>query len=125
MTQSQHQFSEAIEKLRASGSSTFTNSVDSDVVEGSTIISNPANQDNLINSNVYTGYVTVTTNWTITLAKDSINLFTLKSILQCNKVPHKKGKFAYWESTERYPCDDDVWGDVDDPLAELEKMTDE
>jgi hypothetical protein len=103
---------DAIEKLRASGSSTFTNNVDSDIVEGSTIISNPANQDNLINSNVYTGYVTVTTNWTITLAKDSINLFTLKSILQCNKVPHKKGKFAYWESTERYPCDDDVWGEL-------------
>ncbi len=27
-------------------------------------------------------------------------------------IPHQYGEFAYWESTETYPCNDDVWGDL-------------
>jgi len=27
-----------------------------------------------------------------------------------NATPYKYGEFAYWESTEVYPCNDDVWG---------------
>jgi hypothetical protein len=28
------------------------------------------------------------------------------------KGPYQYGDFAYWESTETYPCNDDVWGDL-------------
>lgn len=28
------------------------------------------------------------------------------------KGPYQYGKFAYWESTEEYPCNEDVWGDL-------------
>ena len=28
------------------------------------------------------------------------------------KGPHQYGEFAYWESTEEYPCNEDVWGDL-------------
>ena len=31
--------------------------------------------------------------------------------------PYQSGEFAYWESTERYPCNTDVWGDLaDEPI---------
>jgi hypothetical protein len=29
-----------------------------------------------------------------------------------NATPYKYGKFAYWESTELYPCNTEVWGDL-------------
>jgi uncharacterized protein (TIGR02145 family) len=29
-----------------------------------------------------------------------------------NATPHEYGEFAYWESTETYPCNIDVWGDL-------------
>lgn len=29
-----------------------------------------------------------------------------------NATPHQYGEFAYWESTETYPCNADVWGDL-------------
>jgi hypothetical protein len=29
-----------------------------------------------------------------------------------NATPHQYGEFAYWESTEEYPCNVDVWGDL-------------
>jgi uncharacterized protein (TIGR02145 family) len=29
-----------------------------------------------------------------------------------NATPHQYGEFAYWESTETYPCNIDVWGDL-------------
>ena len=28
------------------------------------------------------------------------------------KGPYQHGEFAYWESTEEYPCEEDVWGDL-------------
>jgi hypothetical protein len=28
------------------------------------------------------------------------------------KGPYQYGDFAYWESTEEYPCDEDVWGEL-------------
>lgn len=28
------------------------------------------------------------------------------------KGPHQYGEFGYWESTELYPCDTEVWGDL-------------
>ena len=28
------------------------------------------------------------------------------------KGPWEYGEFAYWESTEEYPCEEDVWGDL-------------
>lgn len=30
----------------------------------------------------------------------------------CDIVRHKYGEFAAWESTETYPCDKDIWGDL-------------
>jgi hypothetical protein len=31
--------------------------------------------------------------------------------------PYQSGEFAYWESTEKYPCNTDVWGDLaDEPI---------
>jgi hypothetical protein len=29
-----------------------------------------------------------------------------------NATPYQYGQFAYWESTEEYPCNIDVWGDL-------------
>ena len=29
-----------------------------------------------------------------------------------NATPYQYGDFAYWESTELYPCNEDVWGDL-------------
>jgi uncharacterized protein (TIGR02145 family) len=29
-----------------------------------------------------------------------------------NATPHEYGEFAYWESEETYPCNQDVWGDL-------------
>lgn len=29
-----------------------------------------------------------------------------------NAVPYKYGEFAYWESTEEYPCNQNVWGEL-------------
>jgi hypothetical protein len=29
-----------------------------------------------------------------------------------NATPYQYGEFAYWESTEEYPCNEDVWGDL-------------
>lgn len=29
-----------------------------------------------------------------------------------NAYPYQSGEFAYWESTEEYPCNVDVWGDL-------------
>jgi hypothetical protein len=29
-----------------------------------------------------------------------------------NATPYEQGEFAYWESTETYPCNEEVWGDL-------------
>jgi len=33
-------------------------------------------------------------------------------INNCKPNPYQKGEFAYWESTETYPCNEQVWGDL-------------
>jgi hypothetical protein len=30
----------------------------------------------------------------------------------CEPQPHKYGKFAFWQSAETYPCNEEVWGDL-------------
>lgn len=30
----------------------------------------------------------------------------------CYEGPYQYGEFAYWESTETYPCNEEVWGDL-------------
>lgn len=30
----------------------------------------------------------------------------------CYQGPYQYGKFAYWESTETYPCNEQIWGDL-------------
>jgi hypothetical protein len=33
-------------------------------------------------------------------------------INNCKPSPDERGQFAYWESTETYPCNEQVWGDL-------------
>lgn len=30
----------------------------------------------------------------------------------CISQPYQEGEFAYWESTEKYPCNSEIWGDL-------------
>ena len=38
--------------------------------------------------------------------------------------PYQSGEFAYWESTERYPCNVDVWGELADQPIRHHKFPD-
>ena len=40
------------------------------------------------------------------------------------KGPWEYGEFAYWESTEKYPCNTDVWGDLADQPIRHHKFPD-
>ena len=40
------------------------------------------------------------------------------------KGPYQYGEFAYWESTEKYPCNVDVWGDLADQPIRHHKFPD-
>jgi hypothetical protein len=40
------------------------------------------------------------------------------------KGPYQYGEFSYWESTERYPCNDNVWGDLADQPIRHHKFPD-
>jgi hypothetical protein len=40
------------------------------------------------------------------------------------KGPYQYGEFAYWESTEEYPCNTDVWGDLAGQKIRHHKMPD-
>lgn len=94
-------------------SHTLENSVYSDVNVVSTLSQN--NAGSVEQFDVWTGYVTVTTTWNIIVNSITASPQLLKKTLQCEKIPHAYGKFAYWESIERYPCDDAVWGQSDNP----------
>ena len=41
-----------------------------------------------------------------------------------NATPHECGEFAYWESTEKYPCNTDLWGDLADQPIRHHKFPD-
>jgi hypothetical protein len=41
-----------------------------------------------------------------------------------NATPYKYGEFAYWESTELYPCNPDLWGDLADQPIRHHKFPD-
>ena len=41
-----------------------------------------------------------------------------------NAVPYKYGDFAYWESTEVYPCNTDVWGELSNTPIRHHKFPD-
>ena len=43
---------------------------------------------------------------------------------QAYKGPYQYGEFAYWESTELYPCNKDVWGDLADQPIRHHKFPD-
>jgi len=38
----------------------------------------------------------------------------------CDVAPHKKGKFAYWESTETYPCNNEMYNSSTLQIAETQ-----
>lgn len=40
------------------------------------------------------------------------------------KGPYQYGKFSYWESTEEYPCDEEVWGELAGQKIRHHKMPD-
>ena len=40
------------------------------------------------------------------------------------KGPYQFGEFAYWESTEKYPCNTDVWGNLADEYIRHHKFPD-
>jgi len=41
-----------------------------------------------------------------------------------NATPHKQGNFAYWESSEKYPCNPDLWGELADQPIRHHKFPD-
>ncbi len=41
-----------------------------------------------------------------------------------NATPYQYGEFAYWESTEKYPCNTLVWGDLADTYIRHHKFPD-
>jgi len=41
-----------------------------------------------------------------------------------NATPHEYGDFAYWESKEKYPCNDALWGDLADQPIRHHKFPD-
>jgi hypothetical protein len=41
-----------------------------------------------------------------------------------NATPYEYGEFAYWESTEKYPCNVDLWGDLADQPIRHHKFPD-
>jgi len=42
----------------------------------------------------------------------------------CNISRHQYGEFAAWESSERYPCDERIWGDLADTPIRYHKFPD-
>ena len=48
--------------------------------------------------------ITITTQCNITYQGYSSDI--------CEGQPYTKGNFAYWESSETYPCNEEVWGDL-------------
>lgn len=40
----------------------------------------------------------------------------------CEITPHVQGEFAYWESSLRYPCNTDVWGNLADTPMRFHKF---
>jgi hypothetical protein len=41
-----------------------------------------------------------------------------------NSTPYQYGNFAYWESTEKYPCNTEVWGELADQPIRHHKFPD-
>lgn len=35
--------------------------------------------------------------------------YTIAELKGCDPVPYQYGKFGYWESVDRYPCNDELW----------------
>lgn len=41
-----------------------------------------------------------------------------------NATAHQYGKFSYWQSTEKYPCNSDIWGNLSDTFIRHHKFPD-
>lgn len=39
-------------------------------------------------------------------------LYNIPILNSCDVIPHKKGLFSYWESTEDYPCNDELYNSI-------------
>jgi hypothetical protein len=45
--------------------------------------------------------------------------YTRPELNGCNPIPHEYGYFSYWESTERYPCNDELYDSSSSVCIEL------
>lgn len=43
---------------------------------------------------------------------------------ECYEGPYQYGEFAYWESTEKYPCNKEIWGELADQPIRHHKFPD-
>ena len=50
--------------------------------------------------------------WKIYNTASVISFAPERTTADSYKGPYQYGQFAYWESEETYPCNDDVWGDL-------------
>jgi len=53
----------------------------------------------------------------VPISKDEDLSDEIEKQYNCAIKNHKQGQFAYWESTEVYPCYDEIWGQSTDPNA--------
>lgn len=53
----------------------------------------------------------------VSISKDEDLSDEIEKQYNCAIKNHKQGQFAYWESTEVYPCYDEIWGQSTNPNA--------
>ncbi len=68
------------------------------------------NQDFIGTPDYYVGSVGYSPYWKIYNTAYALGNATGPNI--GNAIPHQYGDFAYWESTETYPCNENVWGEL-------------
>ncbi len=49
--------------------------------------------------------------------------FNILQLNGCDPVPYKYGLFSYWESTEKYPCNKELWDSSDLNIYPNEAIT--
>jgi hypothetical protein len=70
------------------------------------------NPDFIGDPDYYQGSVGYSPYWKIYNTASTLGASPSKSSALDYKGPWEYGRFAYWESTELYPCNEDVWGEL-------------
>jgi len=60
----------------------------------------------------FTGEFYVTTTYEVEYNTSVPSIALLLKYVECNPITAYEGDFQYWESTEYYPCDTEVWGEL-------------